>query len=164
MAKKKEDKQIIELTQESFDELNTELESRKGTLRDEIAEEISEARALGDLSENHAYTVAMEKRERNENRISELEILLKNVEIVSNKSSNKVVSIGKKVKITNLSNNKDREVILSGTEETEAADPREGKLSVDSPLGQALYNAKIGETVTVETPVGETKYKIVSVS
>lgn len=164
MAKNDTDNTIIEMTQEAFDELRDELNHRKTALREEIAEEISEARSLGDLRENHAYTVAMEKRERNESRITELESLIKTVEIVKEKSSSKVVSIGKKVKIKNLETKAEREVILAGTEETEAADPREGKLSINSPLGQALHNAKVGETVSVETPVGEVKYEIVSIS
>lgn len=152
--------QLIEMTQEAYDELVNEIEHRKNTLREEIADEIAEARSLGDLSENHAYTVAMEKRERNENRISELEMIVKDVQIVSAKSSSKVVTIGKKVQIKNVKSGKSREVQLDGTEETGTADPRSGKVSIDSPLGVALHNSKIGDTVEVETPVGAVEYKI----
>ncbi|MBE0574215.1 hypothetical protein IH575_04920, partial [Candidatus Dojkabacteria bacterium] len=74
-AQKVKENQIT-MTQASFDELSKELAYRKDVLRLEIAEEIAAARELGDLSENHAYTVAMDKKEMNENRINELESIL----------------------------------------------------------------------------------------
>ena len=77
----------LKMTQSSYDELVVELENRKEVLRKDIADEISAARELGDLSENHAYTVAMEKKEMNENRILEIEDILAVVEIVNENTS-----------------------------------------------------------------------------
>lgn len=160
MSKNKIQDDVIQMTQASYDELAQELEVRKTTQRAEIAAEITEARELGDLSENHAYTVAMEKKDQNENRISDLEELMKNVQIVADSTSNTIVTIGKTVELVNLANKQKRVVILVGSEETEAADPTSGKVSVDSPIGQAIYNAKVGEEVEVSLPMGAVKYKI----
>lgn len=153
---------IIEMTKASYDELVKELEYRKIKEREAIANEIAEARALGDLRENHAYTVAMERREYNENRINVLEDLIKEVVIVKDSASTKVVTIGKSVKIKNKKTGQERVVILAGSEEAEAADPREGKISIDSPIGVALNKSQIGAVVTVSLPAGEVEYEIVA--
>ncbi|MCA9386606.1 transcription elongation factor GreA [Candidatus Dojkabacteria bacterium] len=162
MARKKaqKDEELIQMTQASYDELVKELEFRKTTERENIAKEISAARELGDLSENHAYTVAMEKKDINENRISDLESLIKNVQIVKTSSSTSLVTIGSKVQITNLKTKKSREVTLTGSEQTEAADPSEGKVSKDSPIGSAILNARKGDIVHVKLPIGTVEYKI----
>ena len=152
------------MTQGSYDELVKELEFRKSTERENIAKEISAARELGDLSENHAYTVAMEKKDMNENRISDLESLIKNVQIVKTAGSSTLVTIGSKVTVTNLKNKKSRTLILTGSEQTEAADPSEGKVSIDSPIGKGILNAKKGDIVHVELPIGTVEYKIDKVS
>lgn len=152
------------MTQAAYDELLKELEHRKTIERENIAKEISAARELGDLSENHAYTVAMEKKDMNENRITDLESLIKNVQIVKASSTTSIVTIGSKVVVTNLKNKKARTLILTGSEQTEAADPREGKISKDSPIGQAILNAKKGDIVHVELPVGKIEYRIDKVS
>lgn len=166
MARKstKQEEEIIQMTQQAYDELVKELEERKTTEREEIAKEIAEARELGDLSENQPYTVAMERKDMNENRISDLESLIKNVQIVKASSSTSMVTIGSTAVITNLKTKKDRTVILTGSEETEAADPREGKISKDSPIGRAILNAKKGDIVHVDLPVGQVEYKITKVS
>ncbi len=166
MSRKKsqQEDEVIQMTQASYDELVKELEQRKTIEREEIAKEISAARELGDLSENHAYTVAMEKKDMNENRITDLESLIKNVQIVKASSSNSIVTIGSKVKITNLKNKQSKDIVLTGSEETEAADPREGKISIDSPIGQAILNSKKGDVVHVDLPVGQVEYKIDKVS
>ncbi len=154
----------IEMTRESYDELVKELEHRKSVERAAIAKEISDARDLGDLSENHAYTVAMEKKDMNENRITDLETLLKNVRIVKSSASKVVATIGSSVEIKNLTTNSGRTVVLVGAEETQAADPREGKISIDSPIGKAVLNSKVGDVVEVLLPIGNTKFKIEKIS
>lgn len=154
----------LKMTQSSYDELVVELENRKEVLRKDIADEISAARELGDLSENHAYTVAMEKKEMNENRILEIEDILAVVEIVNENTSNNIVEVGDSVVILNLDSDEKRTVTLVGSEETKAANPLEGKISVDSPIGKAIYNAQIGETVDVTLPLKTIQFKIVGYS
>lgn len=162
MARKKanNDQDVIQMTQAAYDELLKELEHRKTVERESIAKDISAARELGDLSENHAYTVAMEKKDMNENRISDLEDLIKNVQIVAQSSSKNLVTIGSTVEITNLKTKAKRKLTLTGSQETEAADPRENKISKDSPIGRALLNSKVGDVVHVELPMGQVEYKI----
>jgi transcription elongation factor GreA len=152
---------VMEMSQAAYDELVAELNHRKTVERDLIAKEIAEARALGDLRENHAYTVAMERRENNENRINDLEDLIKHTIIVKDSASSKVVTIGRSVEIKNIDTNKSKVVSLVGSEQAEAADPREGKISIDSPIGVALNKAKIGDKVSINTPTGDVEYLIV---
>lgn len=151
----------MKLTQDSYNELVVELENRKEVLRKEIADEISAARELGDLSENHAYAVAMEKKEMNENKILEIEDILAIAEIVEENREDNIISIGDKVEIQNEKTKEKRSVILVGSEDTKAANPLEGKISVDSPIGRAIFGAKLGEVVEVVLPIGSTTFKIV---
>lgn len=155
----------ITMTQDAYNELKKELDNRIESLRVEIAEEISAARELGDLSENHAYTVAMERKEMNENRINELESILAQAFIVeeTNKSNaDSFVDVGEYVEIENTLNKEKRVVMLVGSEEGKSANPAEGKLSTDSPIGKAIFNSMIGDVVDVVLPNGNTiKYKIV---
>ncbi len=149
------------MTQAAFNELTKELDHRRDVQRKDIAEEIAAARALGDLSENHAYTVAMEKKELNENRINELESLLAIVKIVNEHISNdEFVSVGEPVEIQNMISSEKRVVVLVGSEETKSANPSEGKISTDSPIGKAIHNSKIGQVVDVKLPAKVIQYKI----
>lgn len=159
----KQNENQITMTQSSYDELRKELNHRIEELRPEIAEEISAARELGDLSENHAYTVAMEKKEMNENRINELESIIALVYIVDDQTTNtdNIVNVGETVEIENVENSQKRNIILVGSEESKSANPTEGKLSTDSPIGKAVLNAKIGDIVEVKLPSGKVnQYKI----
>ncbi len=159
-AKKTQDDNIITMTQEAYDMLVQELNHRTKVLRKEIANEIAAARDLGDLSENHAYTVAMEKKDMNENRISELEAIVAVVKIVEENKSDNLVSVGETVEIQNMESNEKRVVTLVGTEESKAANPLEGKISVDSPIGRAVNNSQIGEIVEVVLPSKTVQYKV----
>ena len=158
----KQSENQITMTQSSFDELKKELNYRIEELRPEIAEEISAARELGDLSENHAYTVAMEKKEMNENRINELESIIALVFIVDETTnSDDIVNVGETIEIENIENSQKRNIVLVGSEESKSANPTEGKLSTDSPIGKAVLNAKIGDVVEVRLPSGKVnQYKI----
>jgi transcription elongation factor GreA len=153
---------VLTMNQDSFDSLQVELENRINVLRKDIADEISAARELGDLSENHAYSVAMEKKEMNENRILEIEDILAVAQVVihAHVSTDTLVSIGEKVEIQNMETNDKRIVTIVGSEDSKAANSLEGKISLDSPMGKALYNAKVGEVVEVVLPVKTIKYKI----
>src|SRR5690606_34601375 len=146
--------------QDSYDELKKELDNRINVVRKDIADEIKAAMELGDLSENHAYTVAMDKKEMNENRILELEDILAIAKIVTSNTSDNIVNIGEPVELQNLETKETRVVILVGTEESKTANPLEGKLSIDSPVGKAIHNAMIGDTVDVVLSKGVVKYKI----
>jgi len=156
-----QDENTITMTQEAHDLLIKELEHKRDVLRKEIADEISRARELGDLSENHAYTVAMEKKEMNENRINEIESILAVVKIVQDTTPNNFVNVGEAVEILNMDNNQKRVVTLVGSSETKTANPQDGKISTDSPIGKAIYNSKIGDTVNVVLPSKTVPYKIV---
>jgi transcription elongation factor GreA len=151
---------VLTMNQDSFDELKRELDNRINNVRKDIADEIKAAMELGDLSENHAYTVAMDKKEMNENRILELEDILAIAKIVTSNTSDNVVNIGEPVELQNLETKESRVVILVGTEESKTANPLEGKLSIDSPVGKAIHNAMIGDTVDVVLSKGVVKYKI----
>ncbi len=165
MAKTKKTQSVsdseFKMTQDSYDELIKELDHRQNTLRKEIADEIAAARDLGDLSENHAYSVAMEKKELNENRISEIEDILVKAIIATESSSDSLVSIGESVEIENVDTKQKRVVTLVGSEETKSANPIEGKISTDSPIGKAIYNSQLGEVVDVIMPTKTVQFKIV---
>ena len=149
------------LTYEGLKELQDELNDRKGPKREEIAQKLKEARAQGDLSENAEYDAAKDAQRDNETRIEEIEALLKNVEVITEEDvSGDKVSIGAKVKVRNVDTKKEMVFKIVGTNE---ADSLAGKISNESPVGRAIIGAKKNQTVTVETPNGQIKYKIVSI-
>lgn len=160
MARKTEKDDVIELTQEIYDKLQEELDHKKNVVREEIADEITVARELGDLRENQAYSFAMDKKDRNEDRIKELEDMLKVAVISKNSANSKVVRLGSKVQITNKETKKSREVTLVGSEETNSSDPSLGMISTDSPIGKAINNAKVGDSVDVVLPKKTVTYTI----
>jgi len=151
---------VLSMNQGSDDELKKELDNRIAVIRKDIADEIKAAMELGDLSENHAYTVAMDKKEMNENRILELEDILAIAKIVTANTTDNVVNIGEPVELQNLVTKERRVVVLVGTEESKTANSLEGKISIDSPIGKAIFNAMYGDTVDVVLSKGVVKYKI----
>jgi transcription elongation factor GreA len=150
-------KKLFHLTQEGVTELRAELE-RLIAERSEVAERIKTAREFGDLAENAEYQVARQEQEKNEARISELEHIVNNVEIIKSTGASKV-RLGSKVVLQGQAGKK-KEFQVVGTVE---ADPLEGKISDESPIGQALMGKKVGEEVEIKTPVETTSYKIVSI-
>lgn len=156
---------LMKMTQDAYEELVSELQMRKTNEREKIAQAIADARELGDLSENHSYTIAMEDKDLNESRINDLEELIKNVDIISTKGTpSTIVSIANTVTVKNVATGQSRKVHIVGSQETEAADPEAGKISVDSPIGKAIMNKKLGDVVEVSLPAGVTKYKIEKIS
>ena len=126
--------------------------------RKEILEALDAAKALGDLSENAEYFEAKEAQSLNENRIAELEELLKNAVVIKTPSAEDVVRIGSTIETKSNSNT---EVFsLVGSAE---AKPQEGKISNESPLGRAFLGKKAGDEVEVKTPGGIVKYKIIKI-
>ena len=147
----------FKLTKEGVTELEDEVKELVAK-RPEIAERIKTAREFGDLSENAEYSSARQEQERVESRISEIEHILQNVEVISKTKGDKKVQLGSKVVLKNGSS---KEYQVVGTVE---ADPMNGKISDESPIGQALMNKKVGDEVEIKTPAETTKYKVVSIS
>jgi transcription elongation factor GreA len=150
---------LFHLTKEGVAELKAELEGLLA-LRSVIADRIKTAREFGDLSENMEYSAARQDQERNEGRIVDIEHILNNVKvIVAPKSDGKVV-LGSKVKLK-TDDGKSKEFQVVGTVE---ADPLNGKISDESPIGKALIGKKNGDTVEIKTPLETSNYKIVDIS
>lgn len=149
-------KKTYQITEEGRKELETELEELKGR-RGEIADKIAEARDYGDLSENAEYDSAREEQGLVETRIAEIEDILVNAEIIKVKKSSKV-HVGSTVEIKS---DKTAKYTIVGPVE---ADPMNGKISNESPLGVALMDKAVGDKVTLTTPKGDIAYTIISVS
>ncbi|MFH5881531.1 transcription elongation factor GreA [Liberiplasma polymorphum] len=147
------------LTQSGIDQLRLELETLKTVDRERNLEALKEARAQGDLSENADYDAARDEQARIEKRIKELEIILKNAELIKEDHSNKV-NIGKLVTLK-LNGLEPKDYTIVGTLE---ANPLESKISNESPVGKAVIGHKKGESVTFKTEANkEVKVTIVDV-
>lgn len=151
-------KKQFQLTADGIKELESEMKVLIGS-RGEIAERIKTAREFGDLSENAEYSAARQEQEKTESRISEIEYVLKNAETISSPKSKDVVELGNTVELKNKDGVKKFTVV--GSVE---ANPLEGKISNESPIGQVLMGKKVGEEVEIKTPAATNKYKIVSVA
>lgn len=147
-------KKLYQLTEEGKLELETELEELKSR-RVDIAEKIANARDYGDLSENAEYDAAREEQAQVESRIADIEEILKNATLI-NHSKSSSVQVGTTVVLK--FDGKDVTYKIVGPVE---ADPMEGKISNESPIGQALLGKKKGEKVEILTPKGNTSYEIV---
>ncbi|MDP3043584.1 MAG: transcription elongation factor GreA [bacterium] len=146
------------ISQEGYDKLKKELEYLKTTHRLEIAKRIEKAKELGDLSENAEYAEAKDEQAFNDGRIAEIMALLKNVTVVENGYNKDIIGMGSKVIVKNCDAEK-QYTIVSFNE----ADPLNGKISNESPLGSTLLNKKKNERVKVETPNGEMEYEILNI-
>jgi len=146
------------VTEEGLKKIKDELENRKVTIRQDIANSIKEAKEQGDLSENAEYSEAKRQQAENEARIAELEFLLKESTVVSTNGSTGVAQIGSKVKVK--FNGSEMEFQIVGSNE---ASPVELKISNESPMGKGFLGKKKGDDVQVETPAGKMKYKILDV-
>lgn len=155
-----ENKQVL-LTDEGLKKLEDELEYLKTQKRKEVAEKIKHARGFGDLSENSEYDEAKDEQAKVELRIVEIEKMLKNAKIIDDSEINlDIVSVGAKLKLYDYEYEEDLEYIIVGSTE---ADPANGKISDESPIGKALLGKKVGEDVEVETPGGTVKFKILDI-
>ena len=146
------------LSQEKYDALKAELEQLKTVERKKIAESLDYAKSFGDLSENAEYHEARDKQADVEDRIAEIEEILKNGQIVSSHHAS-VAEVGTTVK-TQRDNGKEENFLIVGAEE---ADMLAGKISHESPLGSALLGHKKGDSISVKTPKGEINYKIIDI-
>lgn len=152
-------KKQFHLTEDGLSELKVEHKALVAR-RTDVAEAIRVAREQGDLTENAEYQAAKQDQERQETRISELEHILKNVAVIKKPKAGDKVSRGSTVTLKSK-NGKDKVFTVVGTVE---ADPLNGKISDESPIGQALLGKKQGEEVEIKTPADTTTYTVVSIS
>lgn len=146
------------LTPKGLSDARVELEYLKKTKRVQIAERIHQAREYGDITENSEYDAAMDEQAMMENRIAELENVLKNAKVISEKQTTDFVVIGSTVKIE-MDDGIDEFKIVGRVE----ADPSKKRISNESPLGMALLGAKKGEEVDVATPIVRYKCKVLEI-
>ncbi len=155
------EKEIV-LTYHRLKELEAELEYLKTEKRKEISEKIKVARGFGDLSENAEYDEAKKEQGEVEVKILKLEKMLKNAKVIDeDEIDTSKVTVGTKVTILDVEFNEEMVYEIVGS--TEAA-PDQNKISDESPLGRSLMGAKPDETVTVASPNGEYKVKIISIT
>lgn len=156
------DKKAVYVTKEGLVELRNELDGLNKVKRPEVLERVSQARSMGDLTENSEYTAAKEELSLIDGRIEELKEIIKHVNLIQENhvgSGSTIVQLGS---IITLSiDGKKEQFSLVGEWE---ADPKEKKISHESPLGKALIGKKIGEKVQVEAPAGKVVYTIVGIN
>ncbi len=150
-------KQDFYLTSDGIKELKSELEDLVKNKRKEVAQALKAAKEYGDLKENSSWDDAKERQAFVEGRIVEIENILKHAKPIK-KNTSGIVDVGSKVHVT-LNDGKQVFHIVGSTE----ADPDSGKISDESPIGQALLGKKVGDTATVEVPAGAINYKITKV-
>ena len=149
------------LTYAGLKKLEDELHDLKVVKRKEVAEKIKEAREQGDLSENAEYDAAKDEQRDIEARIEEIEKILKNAEVVLDEEIDlDKISIGCLVRVLDVEYDEEEEYKLVGSSE---ASSLQNKISNESPFGQALIGAKVGDIVEVEAPAGVIKYKVLSI-
>lgn len=151
-------RKLFKLTQSGVNEMQAEHDSAVAR-RSDIAESIRSARELGDLAENSEYQSARADQERNEGRISELNNILQSVEIIEKPKNGSKVQLGSKVTLKGAKANKVFQVV--GTVE---ADPLEGKISDESPIGKALLGKKVGDNVEIKTPIETVNYELIAIN
>lgn len=149
------------MTLEGKKKLEEELEYLKTERRKEVVERIKIARSFGDLSENSEYDSAKEEQAFVEGRISQIEKMIRNAEIIEESEGDaNVVSLGKTVKFVEIPDGEEEEYTIVGSAES---DPFEGKISNDSPMAQSLLGHTIDDVVIVNTPGGEMEVKILEI-
>ena len=149
-------------TEEGYKNLVDELTYLKDIRIPEIKQQLAEARAFGDLSENSEYDEAKNEQAKTVTRIAELEKLINEAIVINEDEIKKdVVNLGSLVKIYDYDLEEEVEYSIVGSNE---ANPLQGRISDQSPIGSAMLGAKVGEEVTVAAPAGEYKIKILEVS
>jgi transcription elongation factor GreA len=152
-------KKLFRLTKDGINELQSELKTLLQE-RKAISERIKIAREFGDMAENAEYQSARHEQDRNESRIDEIEHILQNVEIIKSPRNDGKVRLGSVVKLKN-GNGTAKEYQVVGTVE---ADPLSGKISDESPIGQALLGKKTGDELEIVTSTEKLTYKITAIS
>ena len=152
-------KNTVYLTENGLEELKKQLDNLINVRRPENIQAIKEARSLGDLSENAEYDAARNEQAQIEARIQQLEKMLENVSIIS-EVSKETVGIGNTVSIKYVDDDEEEEYKIVGSQE---ADPFESKISNESPIAKALFEHKVGDIVTVESPNGSYEVEIIEI-
>lgn len=146
------------LTREGLAKLENELDEAKTVKRKEIAERIKTALGFGDISENSEYDQAKDEQAKLEERIAKVENIIRNAKIIEDEDiSTEVVGVGSKVVVLDVEYNEEMEYTIVGSAE---ANPNEGKISNESPVGKALLGSKQGETVDVQVPDGLIQFQV----
>ena len=152
----------IFFTPEGLEKIENEIEYLKTVRRKEVSERIKVALGYGDLSENSEYDEAKNEHAQVEERIAKLEMMVRNAKIIDEKDLNTdVVNIGSNVKVRELDTMEEDEYTIVGSAE---ADPLEGKISNESPVGSKLIGNRVGDVVEVEVPDGIIKYEICGIT
>ena len=150
------------MTYAGLKKLEDELHDLKVVRRQEVAQKIKEAREQGDLSENAEYDAAKDEQRDIEARIEELEKLLKNAEVVvEDEIDLEKINVGCRVKVYDVEYDEEIEFSIVGSTE---ANSMQYKISNESPVGSALMGKKVGDTVVVETQVGDVEYKVLEIT
>ncbi len=151
----------IKMSQAQYDKIKADLDYMETVRTREVAEQLKEARGFGDLSENSEYDEAKSEQGKLYSKIAELHNLLENAEIVeADIVEQGVVGLGAIVTVLDVEFEEEETFQIVGSQE---ANPMEGKLSEESPIGRGLLGHKEGETVIVKAPTGEMQFKILAV-
>ena len=153
----------FKMSQERLDEIKQELYYLETVREKEVSELIKEARSFGDLSENSEYDEAKTEQGKLYSKIAELKILIENAEIADKSeidAPKDTVTLGSIVRVLDLEFNEEDEYEIVGSQE---ANPKQGRISDDSPAGRALRGHRAGDTVSVLAPAGEVRLQILSV-
>ena len=151
------------MSAERLEELKKELYYLETVREKEVAEQIKEARSFGDLSENSEYDEAKAEQGKLYSKIAEIKDLIENADLVENVEhdvAKNAVTLGSVVVVKDVEFGDEEQFEIVGSQE---ADPRNGRISDDSPLGRALHVHEAGDTVTVEAPAGDISFEIISV-
>ena len=148
------------LSKQRYDEISAELKHLIGEVYPKVKDDLAEARAQGDLSENAEYDAALDEQRDIEARIVEIEEILKNAEVMEEHPDDGSINIGSRVTIREIGTEDDMDIDIVGASE---ANSLKGRISNESPVGMALMHRHEGETVQVDTPVGEISYRIIKV-
>ncbi len=153
----------FKMSQDRLDALKDELYYLETVREKEVAEQIKEARSFGDLSENSEYDEAKSEQGKLYSKIAELKVLIENAEIVDNidhDAPKDTVTLSSLIRVRDLEDGSEEEYEIVGSQE---ANPREGRISDDSPVGSGLIGHRAGDTVTIHAPVGDLVFEILSV-
>ncbi len=148
---------------EGLKKFKEELDERKTKKRKEIAKRIEEAKALGDLSENAEYSSAKEAQAFNEGRILELEEIVRDSAIIGLERGTGTVQMGSEIEVKVMSGPNKEEKKVFAIVGSHESDPTRGKISNESPLGQAILDKQVNDVIEIETPKGKVKYKIIKI-
>ncbi len=153
----------FKMSQERLNALKEELLYLETVREKEVAEQIKEARSFGDLSENSEYDEAKAEQGKLYSKIAEIKVLIENAEVIDNLDQDApkdTVTLGSVVRVRDLDEDFEETYEIVGSQE---ANPRLGRISDDSPVGQGLHGHRAGETVVINAPVGELRFEIISV-